>query len=755
MSTRIRLPRKATEAARYTFDAADDSADEVDEQETDEDDDEAMRARRKKPASKRRKVEISESEDDDDSGGEEAMELDENDEGDAGQADVKAPVYEIPRVDFSKVLPPEIVAEVLSYLKPYTLYHLSTLSKTLHSFFIGPHTKSTWRKAFEVQELPKLNGEEVDGRRLASLLYDEQCELCGQSVEAGDRHFLVRLCLNCRTANWVSSKEVGAGKNDDEFHPAVSQCAMSTPLPAKNARYGRADQYYYRPDLLLMDEVLVHLQLEDDLAAANPLKADSGPSTREVSKSLKAARRLQRWNWGGYKERATAMEAALTEKWTPRVKEFVLERMELRKERKKLAVWIEDRQLPGYRHQDFEGQTFQVLTRNLRRQALEDKVVEDGVFGRNDLHHGFANNALVTKAEPLTDGVFEQIKEYLYYVIGKDVAAITFNRSRSKNAAKVLQKPKSRSAQAWRYIKPELVKLLKKYQQQKKADNASRLSEETRQKKEPFMTARYSKIKAMQPNDDARAYLPRYGDFLALPTVNELYSLPKFGIAGADDEDGMKLWSERFDDILEEVSSYGQDVRLHAVRLILGVTTSMTDDELGELDGDTLASDEYASDEFFKRPSSWVCCSACGGRRIGPLPDILQHWQTSHPLNRARDVTAKPEPTMPVKLSLEVACAASAVFELGGIDAENEDVTAKQLDDEFEGEKLVWDNVPKPHQKQRHASWTSLLQQVETVSNELAAKGEVIAAPTIARKGLNSREKWKVRRENLRKMGYW
>lgn len=101
---------------------------------------------------------------------------------------------------------------------------------------------------------------------------------------------------------------------------------------------GSKKTYYYLPDLHSINEELIHLQLEDDGDAKNPF-ADE-PDQREVQKSLETAKRLKRrwWHREVYQQRAAELEKQLVDKYSPRVKEFVLQRMILLEERVKVCL---------------------------------------------------------------------------------------------------------------------------------------------------------------------------------------------------------------------------------------------------------------------------------------------------------------------------------------------------------------------------------------------------------------------------------
>ncbi|GAA6007171.1 hypothetical protein JCM10207_001532 [Rhodosporidiobolus poonsookiae] len=735
MSGRSGLKRKAAQAPKYTFDAGSDEEQEQDEAREMSEEEEAKETKRgnKKRAPKRRKVEEESESEEGESSDDEEMDDDEDEQ------DEQEVEYDIPRVDFSKVLPFELVAEILSYLHPSTLYALSTLSKGFHAFFVGPNARSTWLKAFEMDSLPKLGGEEVDPRKLAALIFDKECEYCNErTVDNGDRYLLCRLCNKCREANWVTPKEIGSGKEYDQFHPAVLQCAISTPLSASDPHYSRSRTFYFLPALRAMDEMLQLLQIEDDQDAD---KLVEGPDIGEVHRNLSKAKRLKRRSWMASRiAQADEMEEKLTDQWTDRVKEFVQERKVACEERQKFAAWIDNNTEPfRYRSRlfetDVEAQVFEGHVRAGRREAMFAKIENDGLFSTSDLGYTFRRHDLVDKPEPFTDAIWEQIKEPLYAnILGKEVAASVFSQKRNKkNRASVLKKPKGRSQKQWNYILPHLERLYKKHKIRTQKLRQEADVEKVRLTKDTFFVDKWEKLFRMSPTKDAGAYFPRYGTFLTLPSVKELYDDKNFGMNGAEHDADVKKWSDSLDAVLEETHAFAVDLKLDALKLILSVMTDMSADDLDALDADTL-NDEAYGDDFFLRPSSWVCCSACG--MLNPLTATLAHFRTAHPLHRLRK---DDEPDVPFELPLEVAVAWCTVLELAGIDENDPTVTKQKVTDALEEKKLVWKNGPSG--SGGRCDWTDLLAKVRSKGKEAEKRGEVLGVPDIVAKKLNWRER--------------
>ncbi|GAA5825932.1 hypothetical protein JCM11251_000058 [Rhodosporidiobolus azoricus] len=326
MSTRARLPRKAAIAATYVYDNPSDEEDEQNGAETDEDEMSQKRVRGKgKPAPKRRKTLIEESEMEDES-------EDEDGEVEMQKAKQKVIEHDVPRVDFSKVLPYEIVVEILSYLHPYSLYGLSLLNKPLRSILMSESSQKLWRKTLGVEELPVLGEEELHPAKLCALMLDKKCQFCDvDNAMLGDPHLLLRLCKDCRMHNWVSVADVGPGKKYPDFHPATllySPESASYPCRQRN--------YVYYGDVQATSETLETLELEDEAGAEKPWSGIGGPDARQVSKSLSRARKLKRrqsW-YSSNTARAEELETRLVEGFSGQVKEYVVGRMDKKRERK-------------------------------------------------------------------------------------------------------------------------------------------------------------------------------------------------------------------------------------------------------------------------------------------------------------------------------------------------------------------------------------------------------------------------------------
>lgn len=265
----------------------------------------------------------------------------------------------------------------------------------------------------------------------------------------------------------------------------------------------------------------------------------------------------------------------------------------------------------------------------------------------------------------------------------------------------------------WKYVRPELADVIK--EEKVKAVERQKLAAELKAKapkispaqqnaKDSFFAERYKKIKTMQPSKAAAATLPRLGDFLSLPSVEPLYQDLHFGTSNKDAqiEEDIDTWGkEHLDDVLDDAQSFAVDTRFEALKLILAATSEDPDSALDGLDIDALQ--EY-DDDFFLRPSSWLSCGLCTSK-FGPLPTVLQHIHDEHPLVRPPSGEVSRPPVL--ELSLEVACAFSAVLELAGLDGDDCEVTSDELTEKLDDHMLLYENAPKGVKKR--GTWIQLV----------------------------------------------
>ncbi|GAA5836621.1 hypothetical protein JCM9279_000447 [Rhodotorula babjevae] len=704
--------------------------------------------------------------------------------------------YKVPRVNPVNRLPVELLCQIFSYLHAATLSSLSRTSRSLRHLLTSKTLASVWRHAIRPHRrslhaslspvtpltvaprpIPKLAGEEVDVTKLAAAMFDRECAYCGElNVERGDRYLLRNLCTECRTANLVVSTDIAKGKDKklEDLHPATIQCVVPTYFTPHAVKWARSRLWILTPDLWAQSEILEELQMEDDADVEGLVK--DGIDAKEVHKTLGHVKGLKRFTWrrGPQQKKAQAVEDELVQKYSPRVKEYVLERKALIKDRYALADWIygaealyDEREL-----ERVESVTFKAQVGAFRRDAILERIADERVFELGSTQRNqLTSFDLVTKPEPLTDDIWLAIKGAVYRFIARDVAQNIFTRVGKKLKGDfdeddedegLFKKPKSVTKAGWVYVRPELVKVVKEFQikQQEHAAEQDRkkalapkdagLSATALSAKEPFFRERHEKCFAMSPSKQAGWTMPRYAEWRLLPTVVELWNDPDFAVdtteAGRDA--ALKVWGTHLETVLDEMADFALDSRCAALSAILAATTSLgeDDDALDAFDAaEALGSGEYG-DDFFRRATSYLSCAECS-TFFGPIQDVLKHLHVAHPRTHlfvsslGRNAVTLAELGSRVDLSLEVACAWSAILELAQLDDTDDGlVTDAQLDAAFKDKKLVWENGPA--RTKRRGSWKDVLWRVTQAARGAHADGEVLDVPVIAVKNLTRRERF-------------
>lgn len=305
---------------------------------------------------------------------------------------------------------------------------------------------------------------------------------------------------------------------------------------------------------------------------------------------------------------------------------------------------------------------------------------------------------------------------------------------------------------AWAYIHPafpDIVARSKEREERAKENEREERELARKQKrldsKHAFLRDRYDAILADIPSDEVRALAPCFRDFLHLDNVKDLHDDAEIATEKSRANQDLQVFQERLDAVRDEMNGFAIDVRLHALKLILAATTDTSEEEIEQLDVDIL-SDPRFDDDFFRRPSSWINCGGDYCSNTGPLVDVLKHWHERHepdlpdrlddPVLRFEEDEEEKNPnTSPerlVQLSLEVACAWSALLELGRIDGDDPNVTKEDVEETFKSFRFVWENCPS-HKGFPRETWSSLVRVLPplsvvnelTVSRRLAGLGQV------------------------------
>ncbi|GAA5899694.1 F-box protein [Sporobolomyces salmoneus] len=468
MSTRSTRQRgRVSYVEAYSDDSdAPESAEEVEEREDDDVDwsptNKNKRQRTNKGKGKKgRKGKKNESDSDSSSEGEdddeEDEEEDEDDQYNSG-------------VNFSTKVPYEIVAEIFSYLSARELLIFDSSCKSFHSILSGPDSRALWVKArtnLDVN-IPDIDIGDVTEPQLANLLFNRECESCGEGVvKTPDVHVCVRLCPACRESKPVFSLSVWVKVEDvsklyPDFHAATAQAVSTTNYSAKNDRYQGSAAYALHNELHKVNEELEHLELLD--ATKQPLadegEDDDGESeggggggasgstgrnfriggrssrgkvnyavdvdtTAETAKKVKRANYYKR-SWRTYRQNVGGrLEEEVIESFSPRIREYLRTQKERHEGWKKVAEVLVKTLTAFERVLADEQKASSISTRSAiqrRRNSIERKLMKKGFNRSSFADDVWTQHPLIKSPMELTDQEWRRIKKRVTKVAGKSLA---------------------------------------------------------------------------------------------------------------------------------------------------------------------------------------------------------------------------------------------------------------------------------------------------------------------------------------------
>ncbi|BGP10470.1 hypothetical protein JCM10049v2_006358 [Rhodotorula toruloides] len=785
MATRARPARQAAQSTNYTFDESDGSADAAGSASSDEEEYGRKRAKTSKNKGKARMKTPDESgeEEEEESEGGSSTSAARKKRGNPyllpslnrararwGSPAPELVEYEVKRVDFSKTLPVETVAEILSYLGPKTLYELSFLNKTFHAILTSPTVKPVWKRAYTFRDLRddeaakprgvlairlekrripadpqnpqnkllKFCGVEVEPYRLAVLMFESACQLCGEdTVERPDQFLFRRICKECRTRSFIGVEEVVLDKKYEGLHAATLKVVPKTSVEPDRRFAVRCTDFVYLPELYETSDMLEEIDYAAD--GDKPWRGaelDLQSIGRDLSRAAKLA---DSWR-DSRQQKAKGIEQRIMAQFSPRLTRWIV------------AAY----QRLGYREdvERAEGRAASEQARAERFARISQRVKQEGIFDQYD-ENRLVTHPLVGLAEPLTDDVWHAIAAAIYLDLGRAAAKDLIARS-----VKGQGRPSQAAEGPWAYIHPafpDIVARSKEREERAKENEREERELARKQKrldsKHAFLRDRYDAILADIPSDEVRALAPCFRDFLHLDNVKDLHDDAEIATEKSRANQDLQVFQERLDAVRDEMNGFAIDVRLHALKLILAATTDTSEEEIEQLDVDKL-SDPRFDDDFFRRPSSWINCGGDYCSNTGPLVDVLKHWHERHepdlpdrlddPVLRFEEDEEEKNPnTSPerlVQLSLEVACAWSALLELGRIDGDDPNVTKEDVEETFKSFRFVWENCPS-HKGFPRETWSSLLGSVKYATREAREAGKFLPPPIIAMKDLNSRER--------------
>ncbi|GAA5867594.1 hypothetical protein JCM3774_001522 [Rhodotorula dairenensis] len=588
----------------------------------------------------------------------------------------------VTRVDWTTLLPVEVLLEICSHLRPVSLWNLAFVNKRMHAALTSDSGALIWRQKLESSEekpqskrghrrfwtwsgwrsdsessdsdednnkarmkrkqareerrLPFENGKPVSPLKVTALLFARTCQICGTQTKHSDYVMLACVCSACVDREGVPLKMVAGSEEYDDLHPLASELVRTTLQQPSNLKpHQRRPPYVLRGDLQAVSERLEELQMEDNASGARA----GGRRTRRGRASVATVAEPEA---GGPTEEEPYSHL------TPRVRQFVQARFARKAEREKISAWVcqYGARIRESREESKAKLSFEHGVREERLQRIIDRILQDGLFANfveDGLRiKGFARHPLVSLVEPLTEEVWLDIRPRLYKDLGRCVAynILEHHGARYSYSTKIdweaimpelLEQPLQLSDQVWEYVQPQIVELIKEEKEaarQRKLDEVKAKAIHERalkvDTKKTFFRDRLDKIRDCYTNLAVRAYLPNLPDFCLLPVVCDFWDDPAFAISPSRERADLKKWEGRLDEILAVVDEYKIDVRLAALKGILAATTDRSETEIDALDVDVLADPAYG-DDFFLRPSSWVHCTSCS--YFGPLANVLRHRQ--------------------------------------------------------------------------------------------------------------------------------
>ncbi|KAM0787034.1 hypothetical protein ACM66B_006300 [Microbotryomycetes sp. NB124-2] len=200
-------------------------------------------------------------------------------------------------------MPIEILGEILSHLTPNMLLRLARMAKVFRRLLMTRSARSIWRRSFANDGITGLTNPDMCEPKLASLIWDKECEACGRlKVHKICYGLWSRLCDPCMK---LRLKTPGQLRMDIPFLvPEVLDCVPFITTPP--CRGGQWNQFEGTPFKLFAEQAILD---ENDklLELSNEPGPEDGPSDRaryvEERKRVlellqKDAATLQTWQTG-------------------------------------------------------------------------------------------------------------------------------------------------------------------------------------------------------------------------------------------------------------------------------------------------------------------------------------------------------------------------------------------------------------------------------------------------------------------------
>ncbi|GAA5892320.1 hypothetical protein JCM6882_003637 [Rhodosporidiobolus microsporus] len=155
-------------------------------------------------------------------------------------------------VDHLRTLPMDLLVEIFSYLLPFELLQLSRTRKEYRALLYSKRSKSIWRTARRLVELPDLEADDLSEMAFAQLIFGNTCDACDvKCTRPADFALRTRLCKDCRKDSFVKLN-MRFSKDYPQYHPSTLDAVITT------------SSYALKSDLDYYSKKLHELQEDDD-----------------------------------------------------------------------------------------------------------------------------------------------------------------------------------------------------------------------------------------------------------------------------------------------------------------------------------------------------------------------------------------------------------------------------------------------------------------------------------------------------------
>ncbi|GAA5903575.1 hypothetical protein JCM6882_002990 [Rhodosporidiobolus microsporus] len=592
------------------------------------------------------------------------------------------------KLEVLKTLPVELLVEIFSHLNPGDLLALLRVNKSYRALLSAPASNSLWKNARKRLDLP--DAKAAGGMteiQYAHLAFGRECQHCGKRFNHADFFTRQRICSQCRRDKFVRLDWLK--RTHPHLHPAAGECVLPSYHTPTAASWYVSKPYGAVTDLEYYSTILWELQSktnEEDSASssdkelpASNINAPSASSTNSNSRTRSTA--SSRLDYAESSDSDDGKKPGSLRR-SRAVEQFVEARDKVRRalssEGQTLHVraYYAERQLSDQRAAAKQKSLSWAVRSKMfeRADALEQKVLDLNLgYASSDCEGGWYDSDLVRNERPLTE-------------------------------------------EEWDDIKPNILKLLDRLRRAKEKRNAVT----ARQARQRALRFRYDELKSSMPAS-AQPFVPLFIDFLLLPSVKPIW-------VDEHEDETDKRWRASLGAITEELEQYRVNLAQYAHDAVIAATVD--EDDLATMEGDD---EPDLSDAFFDKATSFLACtfSNCHKLRkyrrrsskhvgtncigVASLADLLKHQHLAHNNEKqlgSRDTTSPPDsPPFRVHLPLEIACAMSAILDVGKLDPET--AGRKELRRLDRAAWLTWENSTTAKKHFYRGGWHALVMRIK------------------------------------------